>query len=229
MPLGRVAHQAGEGMIASADTTNTRMGSNFSKSSAIATGTRHGRDDPGLQDDMARRLSRSAKSRLPGLIEWCSSTEFRLIGRPAIARESLSACSRDVRDPPRAAVDLADPVVPGIGDEDLTVFGDGQAVRPLRSAQAAGPSSPPLPSWPVPARVVQARPGQARGRGAGHLDEMEGVRSASIPRRAGDRGLKRRGASPPVPPPATSSAEGLAGWLGGASRLEQQTGNDNNH
>ena len=95
---------------------------------------RDGRDDSGLQVDAAHAaiIEIGEVKSLSGLIEGeaVDPAEFRLGGRPAIARESLAAGARDVGDSARAAVDLADTVVPGISDENISATaGDGQAVQ----------------------------------------------------------------------------------------------------
>ena len=59
------------------------------------------------------------------------AAELRLGRRPAVAGEPLLAGAGEGGDRPRLRVDLADAVVPGVGDVDGAVRADGEAVRPV--------------------------------------------------------------------------------------------------
>ena len=55
-----------------------------------------------------------------------------LRGRPAVAGVRLFAGPREGRDQPRSRVDLADAVVPGVGEIDLARGSDRQAVHAVK-------------------------------------------------------------------------------------------------
>ncbi len=97
---------------------------------------RHGRDDPGRQvDPTDSPIIQIGQVECPSsLVEGdaVDSAELRSGRRAAISREALPAGARKVREPARSCIDPPDPVVPGVGDEDIAFLRDREAMRPVQ-------------------------------------------------------------------------------------------------
>ena len=93
---------------------------------------------------------------LAGLIERqaIDGAEFCCCGRPTVSGKPLSSRAGEIRDRAGAGVDLANPVVPRISNEDVAVRCNGEAMRSVQLGVGSGALITAVSLAPDPASVV---------------------------------------------------------------------------